>query len=80
MKFLIVQLPPFSRHLIPLRSKYSSQNPVLEHPQSMVTVVTLHRTWRQQMKEQRFWTLTRPMFSQKHSIPETCFRFRLQVE
>jgi hypothetical protein len=28
MKFLIVQLPPFSRHLIPLRSKYSSQNPV----------------------------------------------------
>jgi hypothetical protein len=35
MKFLIVQLPPFSRHLIPLRSKYSSQNPVLKHPQSM---------------------------------------------
>jgi hypothetical protein len=32
MKFLIVQLPPFSRHLIPLRSKYSSQNPVLKHP------------------------------------------------
>jgi hypothetical protein len=29
MKFLIVQLPPFSRHLIPLRSEYSSQNPVL---------------------------------------------------
>jgi hypothetical protein len=29
MKFLTVQLPPFSRHLIPLRSKYSSQNPVL---------------------------------------------------
>jgi hypothetical protein len=28
MKFLIVQLPPSSRHLIPLRSKYSSQNPV----------------------------------------------------
>jgi hypothetical protein len=26
MKFLIVQLPPFPRHLIPLRSKYSSQN------------------------------------------------------
>jgi hypothetical protein len=34
MKFLIVQLPPFSRHLIPLRSKYSSQNPVLKHPQT----------------------------------------------
>jgi hypothetical protein len=32
MKFLIVQLPPFSRHLIPFRSKYSSQNPVLKHP------------------------------------------------
>jgi hypothetical protein len=27
MEFLIVQLPPFSRPLIPLRSKYSSQNP-----------------------------------------------------
>jgi hypothetical protein len=26
-----VQLPPFSHHLIPLRSKYSSQNPVLKH-------------------------------------------------
>jgi hypothetical protein len=26
-----VQLLPFSRHLIPLRSKYSSQNPVLKH-------------------------------------------------
>jgi hypothetical protein len=31
MKFLIVQIPPFSCHLIPLRSKYSSQNPVLKH-------------------------------------------------
>jgi hypothetical protein len=30
-----VQLPPFSRHLIPLRSKYSSQNPVLKHPLSI---------------------------------------------
>jgi hypothetical protein len=29
MKFLIVQLPPFSRHLNPLRSKYSSQDPIL---------------------------------------------------
>jgi hypothetical protein len=25
MKFLIVQLPPFSRHLIPLRSKYPDE-------------------------------------------------------
>jgi hypothetical protein len=25
MKFLIVQLPPFPRHLIPPRSKYSSK-------------------------------------------------------
>jgi hypothetical protein len=32
MEFLIVQLPPFSCHLIPLRSKYSSQNPVLKTP------------------------------------------------
>jgi hypothetical protein len=35
MKFLTVQLPPFSCHLIPLRYKYSAQNPVLKHPQSM---------------------------------------------
>jgi hypothetical protein len=38
MKFLTVQLPPFSRHLIPLRSKYSSQNPVLKHPQYSLSV------------------------------------------
>jgi hypothetical protein len=30
-----VQLSPFSRHLIPLRSKTSSQNPVLTHPHYM---------------------------------------------
>jgi hypothetical protein len=36
IKFLIVQLPPFSRHLIHLRSKYSSHNPVLEHPQAQL--------------------------------------------
>jgi hypothetical protein len=30
-----VQLPPFSYHFIPLRSKYSSQNPVLKHPRSI---------------------------------------------
>jgi hypothetical protein len=28
-----VQLSPFSRHFIPLRSKYSSQHLVLKHPQ-----------------------------------------------
>jgi hypothetical protein len=39
MKFLNVQLPPFSRHLIPLRSKYSSQNPVLKHPQSILCIL-----------------------------------------
>jgi hypothetical protein len=31
-----MQLPPFSHHLIPFRSKYSSQNPVLKHPQSVL--------------------------------------------
>jgi hypothetical protein len=35
IKFLIVQLPPFSRHLIPLRSKHSSQNLVLKQSQSI---------------------------------------------
>jgi hypothetical protein len=30
-----MQFPPFSRHLIPLRSKYPPQHPVLKHPQSM---------------------------------------------
>jgi hypothetical protein len=37
MKLLIVQLPLFFRHLIPLRSIYSSQNPVLKHPQFLHT-------------------------------------------
>jgi hypothetical protein len=31
-----VQLPPFSRYFIPLRSKYSPQHPVPKHPQSML--------------------------------------------
>jgi hypothetical protein len=35
MKLLIMQFPPNSRHIIPLRSKYSPQHPVLKHPQSM---------------------------------------------
>jgi hypothetical protein len=36
MKLLIVQLPPFSCHLIPLWSKYSPYDPVLKHPQYML--------------------------------------------
>jgi hypothetical protein len=35
MKLLTVLTPPFSCYFIPLMSKYSSQNPVLNHPQSM---------------------------------------------
>jgi hypothetical protein len=31
-----VQLSPFSHHLIPLRTKYSHQHPVLKHPLSML--------------------------------------------
>jgi hypothetical protein len=30
-----MQFSPFSSHLIPLRSKYPPQHPVLKHPQSM---------------------------------------------
>jgi hypothetical protein len=29
-----VQLSPFSRYFIPLRSRYSPQHPVLKHPLS----------------------------------------------
>jgi hypothetical protein len=29
-----MQFYPFSSHLIPLRSKYPSEHPVLKHPQS----------------------------------------------
>jgi len=28
-----MQLSPFSCHLVPLRSKYSPQHPILKHPQ-----------------------------------------------
>jgi hypothetical protein len=35
MKLLIMQFPPIFRHIIPPRSKYSPQHPVLKHPQSM---------------------------------------------
>jgi hypothetical protein len=34
MKLLVIQFSPFFRHLIPLRSKYPPQHPVLKHPQS----------------------------------------------
>jgi hypothetical protein len=44
-----VQLPPFSRHLIPLRSKYSSQNPVLKHHQSIL-LPTRRRICSQRLK------------------------------
>jgi hypothetical protein len=33
MKLLIMQVSPTCCHLIPLRSKYSPQHPVLKHPQ-----------------------------------------------
>jgi hypothetical protein len=36
MKFLIVQLHPFSCYFIPLWSKYSPQNPFLKDPQCML--------------------------------------------
>jgi hypothetical protein len=34
-KILVMRFPPPSRHLIPLRSKYSPQHPSLKHLQSM---------------------------------------------
>jgi hypothetical protein len=34
-KLLVMQLSPSTRHLIPLRSKYRPQHPVLKYPQSM---------------------------------------------
>jgi hypothetical protein len=36
MKLPTVQLSPFSRYFIPLRSKFSPQHPVLKRPQSML--------------------------------------------
>jgi hypothetical protein len=35
MELPVMQFSPPSRHSIPLRSKYSSQHPVLKHPQFM---------------------------------------------
>jgi hypothetical protein len=34
-KLLVMQFSPITRHLIPLRSKYPPQHPVLKQPQSM---------------------------------------------
>jgi hypothetical protein len=42
MKLLIVQLPPLSCYVSPLRSKYSSQNPVLKHPLLLLWETTFH--------------------------------------
>jgi hypothetical protein len=36
MKRLIMQRPPFSSYFVSFRFRYSSQNPVLKHPQSML--------------------------------------------
>jgi hypothetical protein len=35
MVFLIMQSSPASCHFLPVKSTYSSQHPVLKHPQSM---------------------------------------------
>jgi hypothetical protein len=37
-----VELSPFSRQSIPLRSKYSPQNPVLKHPLPLLRETTFH--------------------------------------
>jgi hypothetical protein len=34
-----MQFSPFSSHLIPLRSKYPPQHPVLKHPQYNIFVI-----------------------------------------
>jgi hypothetical protein len=34
-KILVIPFSPLSHHLIPVRSKYPPQHPVLKHPQSM---------------------------------------------
>jgi hypothetical protein len=36
MKLLIMQISPTSDHLISLRSKYSPQQSILKHPQSVL--------------------------------------------
>jgi hypothetical protein len=46
-----MQFSPLSRHLIPLRSKYPPQHPVLKHLQSMLVLWTL-KSW-----ESLVWSL-----------------------
>jgi hypothetical protein len=38
MKLLVMQFSPPSRHFIHLGSKYSSQHPILRHPQSILNL------------------------------------------
>jgi hypothetical protein len=38
MKFLIMQFPPISRHIIPLRPKYYPQHPVVKHPRPIAQI------------------------------------------
>jgi hypothetical protein len=54
MKFLTVQLPPFPRHLIPLRSKYSSQDrntSTFKLYNSFVAWKTLREMWSDRVYE-----------------------------
>jgi hypothetical protein len=48
MKLLTMQFPPISRHIIPLRSKYSPQQPVLKHSQSVFLPLMLKTKFRTQ--------------------------------
>jgi hypothetical protein len=44
-----MQFSPFSRYLIPLRSKYPPQHPVFKHPQSMFlpsTIIKMRVSWK----------------------------------
>jgi hypothetical protein len=61
MKVLTVQLPPFFSRLIPLRSKYSSQNLVPKHPQSNYYYYTILYYYLKTTNKQNtllwFWSL-----------------------
>jgi hypothetical protein len=46
MKLLVMQFSPFNRHLIPLRSKYSPQYPVLKHHQILVLHIPILLEWK----------------------------------
>jgi hypothetical protein len=48
MKPLIMQFSPTTSHFISLRSKYSPQHPVLEHPQAMFLLYCTSRTIKKQ--------------------------------